>query len=251
MSGQKLWRTHRIKSGILFFSFMPLWLYLIFCFSYSISIFSLESAKAIVFNFWPLFLSNMIALVLIFQLWLPALYMLLFLALLNCFYTLRFLIATKNDLYIIFELFFLLMVFINGMYLYRDIMLSCYSKRLQTAGFFSRVLNKFHVQVKFSDKIVDGHLIDWDKRSIRVRLNHPIDLHSFFYSDEFCTVIFSFLGFHYQSIFKLVQFDSDGLEPGLYYDFEEEEKLPKESWRNYTQFYKILKLMGYVPEKIY
>ena len=190
MKEKILWRTPQIKSSILFFLLSPWWLYLMYCFSFSQSIFSLAAFKIVIFNYWWLFLSSMIIALLMHILWIPAAVLACLHALVTFYFSSIFLFATTNKLYLSFNIIFFVSSGLNILFWLRDSSLSCYQKKHYSRGFFGKILknidatlilppSRYIATTEGENKLesIAVELVDWDEDSVKMQLKEaPKDL---------------------------------------------------------------------------
>lgn len=190
MNEKILWRTPQIKSTIVFFLISPWWLYLMYCFSFSQSIFSISAFKVITYNYWFLFLSSMIISVLLYSLWFGAAIFASIHSLITFYYSSIFLLATTNKLFLSFNIIFFIASGLNVLFWLRDASLSCYQNKHFTKGFFGKNLKSIRGELLYPTNTnaeehqvthIEFELVDWDEHSMRVRLTNlmnPVEFNS-------------------------------------------------------------------------
>ena len=180
-----LWRTPQIRSTILFFLISPWWLYLIYCFSFSQSIFSITAFKVVIINYWFLFLASIVISWSMYILWLPAIILAIIHSLATFYYSSLFLFTTTNKLYLIFNIIFLVASGLNILFWLRDCNLACYQKKHYNRGFFGKILKSIKATLVIpvinqgpeSQGEISVELVDWDNDSVKMKLsNAPNDL---------------------------------------------------------------------------
>ena len=190
MQEKILWRTPQIKSSILFFLLSPWWLYLMYCFSFSQSIFSVSAFKIVVFNYWWLFLSSMVIASFMHILWIPAAILAAVHALVTFYFSSIFLFATTNKLYLSFNIVFFITSGLNILFWLRDSSLACYQKKHYQRGFFGKILkcvdatlilppSRYISTMEGDNKLesISVELADWDEDSVKMKLKEaPKDL---------------------------------------------------------------------------
>jgi hypothetical protein len=102
-----LWRTPYLKMGQLFYFTVPLWLYVIYCFSFSYSVFSQEAIKIVWYNYWPLLILNYLSLIFFYYLWMPILYFLIPIVIVVFYHSSAFLLSANNRVFLVFDLIFI------------------------------------------------------------------------------------------------------------------------------------------------
>lgn len=190
MNEKILWRTPQVRSSILFFLLSPWWLYLMYCFSFSQSIFAISAFKIVIFNYWWLFLSSMLIALCMYVLWVPAVFLAALHALLTFYFSSMFLFATTNKLYLSFNIIFFISSGLNILFWLRDSSMACYQKNHYVRGFFGKILKPIHATLVIppsryisttegNNKLesIEVDLIDWDFESVKMKLkNAPKDL---------------------------------------------------------------------------
>lgn len=187
MKEKILWRTPQIRSTIFFFLISPWWLYLMYCFSFSQSIFSSSAFKIVIYNYWFLFLSSMMISTALYYLWYPAILFAILHSLVTFYFSSMFLFATTNKLYLSFNIIFFIASGLNILFWIRDASFACYQKKHYVSGFFGQILKSIKGKLVLppnqisgeNNKIetIDVELIDWDEQSIKMKLhNAPTDI---------------------------------------------------------------------------
>ncbi len=190
MEEKILWRTPQIRSSIFFFLLSPWWLYLMYCFSFSQSIFAISAFKIVIFNYWWLFLSSMIIASSMYTLWLPAAILAVIHALATFYFSSIFLFATTNKLYLSFNIIFFITSGLNILFWVRDSSLACYQKGHYFRGFFGKILKPIHATLILPPsryktsaegdnrlESIEVELVDWDMDSVKMKLhNAAVDL---------------------------------------------------------------------------
>lgn len=190
MEEKILWRTPQIRSSILFFLLSPWWLYLMYCFSFSQSIFAMSAFKIVIFNYWWLFLSSMFIAFSMYTLWLPAAILAVIHALITFYFSSIFLFATTNKLYLSFNIVFFITSGLNILFWLRDSSMACYQKKHYFRGFFGKILKPIHATLVLppsryiataegDNKLesIKVELVDWDADSVKMKLHDaPKDL---------------------------------------------------------------------------
>lgn len=199
MNEKILWRTPQIKSTIVFFLISPWWLYLMYCFSFSQSIFSLSAFKVVTFNYWFLFLSSLVISLLLYSLWFGAVFLATIHALMTFYFSSIFLLATTNKLFLSFNIIFFVASGLNILFWIRDASMSCYQKKHYKKGFFGKILKTINGELMYpqntnplSQEVVHltFELVDWDEHSMRVRLTNFENKIEFSSDQDFALKIF-------------------------------------------------------------
>lgn len=190
MQEKILWRTPQIRSSIFFFLLSPWWLYLMYCFSFSQSIFALSAFKVVIFNYWWLFLSSLFIGFTMYILWIPTAIFAAAHALVTFYFSSIFLFATTNKLYLSFNIVFFIASGLNILFWLRDSSLACYQKEHYSRGFFGKILKPIfatlvlppsrYISTTEGDNKLESikvELVDWDQESLKMKLhNAPKDL---------------------------------------------------------------------------
>jgi hypothetical protein len=261
MQEKILWRTPQIKSSILFFLLSPWWLYLMYCFSFSQSIFSVSAFKIVIFNYWWLFLSSMLIALCMHLLWLPAAILAGLHALVTFYFSSIFLFATTNKLYLSFNIIFFISSGLNILFWLRDSSLACYQKKHYQRGFFGKILKHIDATLVLppsryistnegENKIesINVELVDWDEDSVKMKLKHaPHDL-------DFLAEFDLMLKINYQKkeyVMKAHATVWNPLENILGIRIVKDEKPAELFGTDFEAFYKLSQKLGHDPKLLY
>lgn len=261
MEEKILWRTPQIRSSILFFLLSPWWLYLMYCFSFSQSIFAISAFKIVIFNYWWLFLSSMVIAFSMYTLWLPAAILAAVHALVTFYFSSIFLFATTNKLYLSFNIIFFISSGLNILFWLRDSSLSCYQKGHYFRGFFGKILKPIHAKLilppsryiattEGSSQLesIDVELVDWDEESLKMKLhNAPHDLEFLSEFDLILKINYQNKEFSLKAHATVWSSESKILGVRVVKDFEDSGYFGTD----FNAFYKLSQKLGHEPQLLY